>query len=353
VKVWIDIENPPQVQYLLPFRRAFEGAGIETVVTTRDYGSTVEMLARAGVDAPAFGVRVGTGKLNKVAAAGVRARDLSRFFGRSGRPDAVLAASRAAAIAARAMRIPSFLIGDYEHVNMSVFLATGSTILHPDVIGKDVLRRRGLRLSQLVAFKGLKEDLTFADVDVDAIDPHDLGPVAEDAVRVLFRPPSETSHYYNAASTNFARATLAHLASADALVVFSPRDREQVRLLEGLPWRHRPLILERPVPFVSLLKSVDLVVCSGGTMLREAAYLGIPSYGIFQSKVGAVDRWLEDVGRAKLLVDPRDLRRIELGRRGPLKRLDSNPELLDHLVSLVALGAGRTSRHRGQVAVAL
>lgn len=109
MKVWIDIENPPQVQYLLPFRRAFHDMGIETVITTRDYGSTVEMLARAGVDAPSFGARIGPGKLQKLVAAATRARALSRFFARTGKPDAVLAASRASAIAARAMCIPSFL----------------------------------------------------------------------------------------------------------------------------------------------------------------------------------------------------------------------------------------------------
>ncbi|MGO9761016.1 MAG: DUF354 domain-containing protein [Solirubrobacteraceae bacterium] len=351
MKVWIDIENPPQVQYLLPFRRAFQEAGVETVITARDYGSTLEMLARAGVEAPAFGARVGAGKLNKLAAAGVRARELSRFFARSGKPNALLAASRAAAITARAMRIPSFLIGDYEHVNMGLFLFTGSTILHPDVIDADVLRRRGLRRGQLVAFAGLKEDLTFAEVDVDAIEPHDLGPLAEDAVRVLFRPPSETSHYYKEASSDFARATLAHLAGADAQVVFSPRDPAQASLLDGLQWRHAPLVLERPAPFLALLKSVDLVVCSGGTMLREAAYLGIPAYGIFQGKIGAVDRWLQDVGRASLLLGPQDLGRIELARCGPLQRLDSNPELLGQLVSLIASGDAQARRRSGRVAV--
>jgi predicted glycosyltransferase len=341
MKVWIDIENPPQVQYLLPFRRAFEGQGVETVITTRDYGSTVEMLARAGVDAPAFGGRGGAGKLAKVTGAAARARELSRFFARTGRPDAVLAASRASAIAARAMRIPSFLIGDYEHVNMSVFLLTGSTILHPEVIDREVLRRRGLRLGQLVAFKGIKEDLTFAEVDVEATEPYELDCAAPQATRVLFRPPAETSHYYKAASSSFARTTLEHLAGTDAQVVFSPRDPVQVRLLEGLPWRHAPLVLERPVPFIALLKSIDAVICSGGTMLREAAYLGIPSYGIFQGEIGAVDRWLESIGRVKLLAGPEDLSRIDVTRRGSLSRLDSNPQLLDELVSLIAARAGR------------
>ncbi|HTW43629.1 MAG TPA: DUF354 domain-containing protein [Solirubrobacteraceae bacterium] len=345
MKVWIDIENPPQVQYLLPFHHAFGDAGIETALTTRNYGSTVEMLERAGVPAPAFGERVGPGKLAKLAAAWTRAHALRAFFADTGRPDAVLAASRASAIAARTMGIPSFLIGDYEHANMGVFWFTGSKILHPRVIDAEALRRRGLRRDQLLAFDGIKEDLTFAEVNVDAIEAHELPAAPAGAVRVLFRPPSETSHYYKAASSSFARQTLAHLAAGDAFVVLSPREDSQRRMLEGLPWRHEPLVLERAVPFVSLLKSVDMVVCSGGTMLREAAYLGIPAYGIFQGRIGAVDRWLQEIGRVKLLLDERDLPHIELVARGPLQRLDSNPQLLGQLVALIATAAGHTPAH--------
>jgi uncharacterized protein len=261
----------------------------------------------------------------------------------------VLSASRASAIAARLMGIPSFLIGDYEHAHVRVFRLTGSTIMHPDVIDQDVLCSRGMRRDQLVAFRGIKEDLTFAETDVEAVEPHDLGCPPQPPVRILFRPPAETSHYYRASSSEYARATLEHLAGLDALVVFSPRDPAQVRLLEGLPWRHEPLVLERPVPFISLLKSIDLVVCSGGTMLREAAYLGIPAYGIFQGEIGAVDRWLQDIGRAHLLSNPEDLARIELVRRGSLKRLDSNPDLLGELASLIAARASRTSGQRRRV----
>jgi uncharacterized protein len=199
-----------------------------------------------------------------------------------------------------------------------------------------VLRRRGLSARQVVGFRGVKEDLTFAGVDVDAIETYDLGPPNGDAARVLFRPPSETSHYYDESSSDMTRWTLRHLAHAGALVVFSPREEGQARYLEGLPWRHEPIVLRQPVPFVSLLKSVDVVVCAGGTMLREAAYLGIPAYSIFRSEIGGVDRWLERIGRATLLSGPDDLSRIALRRRGPLRRLDSNPRLRDELVALIA-----------------
>ena len=336
MRVWIDVENPPQVQYLLPLRAAFESAGAETVITARDYGETVAMLARAGVRPYVFGSRVGRNKLLKSAAVVLRARDQTRFFARNGRPDVLVGSSRAAAAAAWRMRVPSFIFSDYEHADIAVYRRTGSTILHPDVIDTSLFRRRGMRADRLIPFKGLKEDLTFAGVDVEGIEPHDLGEVPAGSVKVLFRPPSETSHYYTENSTAMARAALEWLANAGALVVFSPRESNQVRLLEGLDWSSSPVVLHRSVPFVALLKSVDAVMCAGGTMLREAAYLGIPAYSIFQSEIGEVDRWLERVGRVTLLRCPEDLARIQLRHRGPLAPLDTNPYLLEHLVTLIA-----------------
>jgi predicted glycosyltransferase len=347
VRVWIDIENPPQVQYLLPFRRAFERVGVETVVTARDYGPTLEMLARSDVHAHAFGARVAGGTMRKILASCLRARSLSRFFARTGSPDAAVSASRAAALAAWRMGIPSFMMFDYEHANASVLRLAGATVMYPDVIDPAVFHRRGAQAPKLYPFRGIKEDLTFAGVDVDEVEAYDIGPAAPDAVRVLFRPPSETSHYYRVASTRLTLATLEYLAAADALVIFAPRERTQVEMLVGLPWRHEPIVLERPAPFVPLLKSVDLVISSGGTMLREGAYLGVPSYSIFQSEIGAVDRWLEQVGRAKLLASESDLRKIELRKRGPLHRLNSNPELLDELIDLIA-GAAANRRVLGR-----
>jgi predicted glycosyltransferase len=332
MRIWIDIDNPPQVQYLLPFRAAFEAAGVGTVVTARDYGSTLALLQDAGVEAHVFGTRVGRGKVRKVSALVRRAGELSRFFAEEGRCDAMLGASRPAAVAARRLGIPSFIVGDYEYANVSVYRLTGSTILYPDAIDPQTFCSRGLRMDQLLAFRGLKEDISFAGVDLDSVAPFDLGDVPQPLVRVLFRPPSETSHYYNGESTTMASAALRHLADAGAVVVFAPRERAQRACLEGIEWAHEPIVLDRAVPFVSLLKSVDAVVCSGGTMLREAAYLGIPAYSIFQSRIGGVDLRLEELGRATLIRTPDELRLIELKKRGPLEPLDSNPNLLAELV---------------------
>ena len=302
MSIWIDIENPPQVQYLLPFRAVCEDAGMATIVTARDYGSTSEMLRQAGVEAKVLGAGTTSSKVRKAITTLARARELRRFVAGQPRPQALLTASRPAAVAARALNIPSFIVLDYEFVNLRVYRMTGSTILHPAVIEARAFCDRGVRRDQLRSFQGLKEDLTFSALDLNRIDAIELPPGAPaDAVCVVFRPPSETSHYYDRASTRLARAALAHLAEQGALVLFSPREQGQIAYLDGLSWQVEPVVLEHPVPFASLLKRADAVVCSGGTMLREAAYMGIPAYSIFGSQLGAVDRWLEQVGRESLL----------------------------------------------------
>jgi predicted glycosyltransferase len=92
-------------------------------------------------------------------------------------------------------------------------------------------------------------------------------------------------------------------------------------------------VLGEPVHFVSLLRGVDLVVSSGGTMLREAAYLGVPAYSIFRSRIGAVDRYLESIGRLRLVSSAEDFERIELAPAERKPVLASNPRLGEDLVA--------------------
>ena len=340
MKVWIDIDNPPQVQYLLPFRDAFVAAGADVVITARDYGSTIALHERAGVEPAVFGRVIGHGRVRKVAGLAARARALVGFHRANGRPDVLLAASRASAAAARTLGIPSYIVGDYEYANVSFYRFTRSVILHPDVISAEVFRQRGMPLGRLIAFRGIKEDITFAGLDVDAVEPHRLPDLPAGVARVLVRPPSETSHYYASASTAMTSAAIRRLADVGAAVVLSPREPGQRRFLEGLAWRHEPIVLERPVPFLALLKSVDAVVCSGGTMLREAAYLGVPAYSVFQSEIGGVDLWLERIGRVEILRSDDDIARLTpASRERPLARLDANPALLEELTATVLAGA--------------
>jgi predicted glycosyltransferase len=337
--LWVDIENPPQVQYLLPVARAANSVGARVMVTARDYGETFALLEDRQQPYRRVGAAYGARKIQKARGVVRRVGSLVTAV-RPERPSVLVCASRAAALAASLLRIPSIVILDYEFVDLTAFRLSGAKILFPDVIDPDLLRRRGIPARSLAPFKGLKEDLTFFDASLDSVKEVDFGTRGDD-VRVLVRPAAEQSHYFRPESRAIVGLALQYLAERNAQVVFAARYPQQVRALEGIAWSRPPVVISKPVPFVSLLKAVDAVVCSGGTMFREAAYLGIPAYSIFQGPLGAVDRHLEAVGRACLIRSAEDLDKIRIERRsGSLSPMRINPGLADDIAAS-ALAAGR------------
>jgi predicted glycosyltransferase len=336
VLVWIDIENAPQVQYLFPFVQAFRRKGASVILTARNYGSALELLEARNASFHVVGAEFGKSKVAKVLGALTRARALASIVRQNGEPAVSLSASRASALAARWIGIPSYVIVDYEHASLGVYRFANSTIMYPDVIDSAALRRCGLRESQLVPFHGLKEDISLRDARLDAAaDP--FSEIADDTlVRILFRPPTETSHYFQPESRELALCALEYFASVpEAKVVYVPRHPWQYADISRFVWRNEPVVVEQPIAVPSLFRSVDLVVCSGGTMLREAAYLGVPAYSILKSRIGAVDRFLASIGRVKFIGHSNDLAEIEVRKARPTSRLATNPQLLDELVEIV------------------
>jgi predicted glycosyltransferase len=336
VIVWGDIENDPQVQYLLPLLDACARHGARTRVTARDYGATYELLAARGVEYEPVGAAYGAGKTAKVRGLLGRTRALTSVLRRGEQPDVLVSASRAASLAARRLGIPSFVISDYEHANLSLFRWARATILHPDVIDSSVYLAAGFSRERVRSLRGLKEDLTFAGAALESAEPAELGSPHGGLVRVLVRPPAEESHYYRERSRALYLAALRHLAAREeAVIVLAPRYARQRDDLDALAAANPPIVLERPVPFLPLLRAVDLVLCSGGTMLREAAYLGVPAYSLFASELGAVDRHLAAIGRAVLISSPEELRQIRLTQTPSFSPLASNPTLADELAALL------------------
>jgi predicted glycosyltransferase len=344
VRGWIDVDNPPQAVYLLPFVRRFEQAGDGVLLTARAYGDTFAILESEGVRFTPIGASFGKGRARKLLGLAKRVRVLVRHLREAPtRPDFVLTGSRAAVLAARRLGIPSFVILDYEYVDLHVYRLAGSTILHPSVIDADAFR--GIPLERSLPFAGLKEDISFADVEFTAVPPYDFAGREPSGVRVLFRPPAEESHYFRSESRELAVAVLRFLAPQQATVVFSPRYDWQLGYLADIPhWEREPVILRKPVPFVSLLKAVDAVVSAGGTMLREAAYLGVPAYSIFRGRIGAVDRYLASIGRLVLLSSEADFGLMRMKGAGPLSPLRGDAGVADEVARLILERTGASLR---------
>jgi predicted glycosyltransferase len=333
VLAWIDIENPPQVQYLTPLRRAFQEAGVDVVVTARDMGATLALLRLDDIPFAAVGSGYGPRTVEKLAGVAVRTTRLLVHFAGSRRPDLLVCAGRAALLAARVLRRPAFSIWDYEHADMTFDRLARAYVLHPTSIGHEAFVERGIAPERLVAFEGLKEHITFARLDPASIDALELPRGTDGLVKVLFRPPADETHYYRAESGELSLRLLEYLSRSDAVLVFAPRYPRQTEALSRFEWAHRPVVLDQPVAFLPLLKSVDLVITSGGTMAREAAYLGIPAYSILRSEAGGVDRYLESVGRLRFVRGPEEFGTIELELRGPLQPLARSSDLSAELVA--------------------
>ena len=61
------------------------------------------------------------------------------------------------------------------------------------------------------------------------------------------------------------------------------------------------IIPDKPVDGPSLVWAADAVISAGGTMNREAAVLGVPTWTTFAGELGAVDRSLVEQGRMGVL----------------------------------------------------
>jgi predicted glycosyltransferase len=331
---WVDIENPPQAQYLVPLASALERRGAEVFITARDYGATYELLRAAGVDFEPVGRHFGASRWAKGTGTLRRVRDLRRVLHGRPRPHAVLSVSRSASLAARTLGIPSFALCDYEYVEMTVFRRVGTYVIHPDVIPAGAFRARGVAADRLIAFHGIKEDVTFAGIDVASFPAYTLPEFRQPhELRVLFRPPAEESHYHRQESSDLGQETLRRLASDEGVrVVFSPRYDWQVGGLESLSWAVTPVVLRDPVPFVPLLKAVDVVISGGGTMTREAAYLGVPAASVFRGAAGAVDRYLEAQGRLTFIRSADDLDALDLRALPRVGPMLTNPRAPDDIV---------------------
>ncbi len=83
--VWIDIENPPQVQYLAPFKAVFEALGHSVIVTSQDNSITLDLLGERRISAQVIGRHGGGSKIRKASRVFKRSVDLGVLLGESGR----------------------------------------------------------------------------------------------------------------------------------------------------------------------------------------------------------------------------------------------------------------------------
>lgn len=312
--VWVDFENAPHVWVLEPLIEHLRGRGFSVVLTARDFASTLALCERRGHDVDVVGAS-GATKRRATKAARIAQRALL-LHGRLRRQRSQLAlalshGSRSQILAARSLGVRAVTLDDYEFSDQSVarFL---DHLLVPHPIPAEAWGRFAGKVTH---YPGLKEELY-----LHGFQPNGAAmPELETArIKVLFRPEGRFAHYRSEQTAVIEAAlTRAFAERPEVLVVLLPRDpvqgEEIARRFEadGVAYWLPDRVLDGP----SLIWQMDLVLSGGGTMTREAAVLGIPSYSFFAGRIGAVDRYLEGRGRLRRLTSSADVERLRFEPR--------------------------------------
>ncbi|RLG01178.1 hypothetical protein DRN58_02300 [Thermococci archaeon] len=335
--LWIDLENAPHIWIMWPIIQYFRKRGISLLLTARRFSYTVDLANYLGLQIQPVGP-VGTrkSKIGKVWILFSRAVELWDIA-RSYKKQIKLAfshGSRAQIIAAKLHRIPMLIMDDYEYSNQ-FFVRFVDKLLVPFPISKEVW---GKYSRKVVHYPGLKEEIYLANFNFksEEIPKEILG--KKEKVVIIFRPESRLAHYYSYQSSILQRMIIKKFAANKdrIFVVVFPREKEQEQELVkyfnelGIDFWIPHGIINGPL----IIAFSDLVIGGGGTMTREAAVLGVPSYSFFSGKWGGVDNYLEKVGKLVRIKSDSDLNKIKFEKRtGPPQEVST--EALEFVLKFV------------------
>lgn len=307
-RVWIDLANSPHPLLFAPIARALEAAGHAVLVTVRDHAQTLELAREHWPDPVVIGGESPPGRLRKGGAL-VRRIRLLRSWARERRPDvAVSHNSYAQIVAAKSVGVPSVTAMDYEHqpANHLAF-RLARLVLLPEAYPVATATRQGATKRKTRRYPGLKEALYIGDFEPDqdvtsklGIDRH-----AGESLVVVRTPPTGALYhgFENALHTRILETIS---AKPDVRCVVLARNASQAAALKTVR-RDAFSVPEHAIDSRSLLYAADLVIGAGGTMTREAALMGVPTFSVFAGRQPAVDRWLERSGRLSRVTDARQV----------------------------------------------
>lgn len=344
--IWFDFDNAPHVPVLLPIVNEMRNRGYRTVLTARDKSETKELLSLNRENFELIGKSFPKNKLLKLYFTFKRALKLIYYLKKDINQKVNLSVShfsRSAGFASWLMGIPSVILSDYEYSNSifgNIFI---TKFLVPNLFKKNKLKDTGILLKKVDFYPGIKEQIHInSNVKKENILEH-FG-IDESRIIITLRPPSITAHYHNPKSEIIMREILDKISQYKdkVFIIILPRTKEQSEEISNYTRRKSiPYwIPEKPLNGIDLILNSDLVLSGGGTLTREAAVLGVPSYSFFTGPKGAVDEFLEEEGR--LIFIDSDINKMRFEKKQKeINILKGNSQIIissicDQLVSLVS-----------------
>lgn len=289
MKIWIEIANSPHINMFAALIRDLEREH-EVVITCRPLANTVDLLNLHGFRYSIVGVHYG-GKLSaKLFGFPVRVLQLRKYLAGREIDVAISQSSFPSPLAACSLGIRSIYMNDNEHAlgNIPAF-AFASTIMVPEFMAMEKLRRQCANPKRVIRYPGVKEGIYLWELAARLENSSGNGRKAKSRPLVYIRPEPWVAQYYKG-GRSFLDALL--LGMKDYVdIVLLPRGKQQASAYSDRKFSGMKIV-DTALDIADIAPTCDLFIGAGGTMTREMAVLGIPTISVYQDELLDVDRYL-------------------------------------------------------------
>lgn len=357
--IWFDFDNAPHVPVLLPIVEEMRYRGYKTILSARDKSETKELLFLRGEKHKLFGASFPKNKFLKTYLTFKRSLSIIHYLIKNNLKNKICLCvnhgSRSALFASWLLGIPSVLLADYEYSNTILGNIFAKKFLMPECICKERLKKAGIKTNKVDFYPGIKEQI-YIDSNIKKSDVLKYLKIDKNKIIIVFRPPSTTAHYHNPTSEIIMKKIFDEISCyrEKVFLIVLPRTKSQKGKISNLlTQKSIPyLIPENPLNGIDLIINSDLVLGGGGTITREAAVLGVPSYSFFTGKKAAVDEFLERSRRLIFVDSISNIEKIKFKKKQKLMDiLPGNQKKIitfisDKLESLISKSKKNTLRER-------
>ena len=317
--VWLEALTPKHALLLSYVYKELKKLGINSVVTTRSYDLTANILEYYGVEHICIGKYGGRSPLAKLKASLNRQIELLRWI-EEGNLNVRVAAfftSPDATRVAYGLGIPVVSLTDSPHSDIvnRLTLPLSTRVIAPSCIARE-LSRYLVDEKILITFNGVFERVWIQEKMEcgDLLSAMGLKPYKY----CVLRPPETKAAYFKFDTSLAEFIKTARRLSEQITVVIYPRYRDQyLLLLESLKGLRNVIFLRRAVNMQCLERYAVLVLTGGATLAHEAALLGTPSIFTFPRDL-EVSRFLRKKG-FPLFHKPRNFSELAV-------KISKNPE---------------------------
>jgi predicted glycosyltransferase len=334
-RIWIDLDNSPHVPLFRPVIEEFGKKGVECVITARDFAQTAQLLEFWGIPHTVIGKHGGKNKVGKVINLFERAGQLRKYMKGREIDIALSHGSRTQLVAAKFMGIESVLMMDYEYTEATIFKLFSDHILIPEYIPDERLGSVRIPLKKVMRYPGFKEELYLNDFSPEQGLREKLG-IGVDRILVTIRPPAMEGNYHDSLSEHILIKILERLTGHDKAypLVVRRTDMDGEFLRERFDGRIH--FLPHAVDGRQLIWTSDIFISGGGSMNREAALLGVPTYSIFTGRKPYLDEHLAGQGKLTFIDTMEKVDLLEIRKREiPGGYTSDNPGLAERVADII------------------